>query len=663
MNNTLTAAARFKIWADATMLATDLYGWDRLGDEHKKAFDYIARRLTALASGTLHTEWHKDSIRLAFGHPWGAGKTLMAKAWMVSVVKNGAPFSVVYSASEINELIRVRADLIALGVPESDIGLWHTYGSAVSVPATPEDELSRKRILLCSHNLIRKRKENVAIYNTFQGGPRSILIHDESLSMSTTRSVVNKEVANGRDTLKNEITYAYGERDNLIPLRDYVADCSRLLDAEQAAQQRGEEPKELPLPDISDYEPGLQPDTAKARLPEKLVPIPGQPTTGIREVRTLLEMTGCLARVISADKKGAAFFTPIISDQLRSVFVMDSSHDLRSLTNDMGIFDNDQDAPKINFDYSDLTIEWFYAPCGYTAIAAELSKKNRKHRKLLSTVSGWLKDNLGTAQGSSEPTKANLWTFKQRRKGDDTGVSEVLRHLKAEGIDTSNITIETHGRGKGTNDMKGATVTVLYGLYSLEKLIVATEMVGQSQDLLVKIDKLNAVYLEEIMHELTQEIARSNIRNIDNGKAGAGRVLLPIFPNAAGIVPLLDQWPAFAGAKVVHRTDLEARWDGGKKAKGVEPKKVQVARLILAYLDSLPSETEAVSFKAVKKSITQQATFKITKDIWQAAIAYVRVFGVVLLRGRGALNLDEIAWKVDGQHFVRLTATDYGLAA
>lgn len=213
--------------------------------------------------------------------------------------------------------------------------------------------------------------------------------------------------------------------------------------------------------------------------------------------------------------------------------------------------------------------------------------------------------------------------------------------------------------------LKGAEFTALYGLYSLSLDQLSAIMIGEQQDYCADISRIKEIWQEEIVHELVQEIARSNIRNIDQGKAGRGRVLLPVFSNASGIIDRLKADNAFPGCTIIHRPDLEVSTSPLKSAakKRKETKAGVVGRTINSTLAEMPDTVSRAAFKAVKPLVESRVRFPVTQRIWQEALelytgrSLYRV-GVYYPTGQRA----DTTWKIEGRSFVRMVAADFGFA-
>src|SRR5262249_38286428 len=116
--------------------------------------------------------------------PTGCGKTRAIIEWATAVSKLNEPYSMVVSASRIEALCTLKRDMIANGVPTEQVGLIYTPQKGKTFDFDPTSDNEKRPFLLCSHQLIRARECNLALYNTYQGKQRSLMIYDESLFIS-----------------------------------------------------------------------------------------------------------------------------------------------------------------------------------------------------------------------------------------------------------------------------------------------------------------------------------------------------------------------------------------------------------------------------------------------------------------------------------------------
>src|SRR5262249_42863668 len=91
-----------------------------LSDDHCAALMRMVGMFSMLAA-------RKKIGRYAYDLDTGGGKTQAIVAWCATVHAMNKPFSVAVAASKVEALCELKRSLIANGVPENKIGLWHGY--------------------------------------------------------------------------------------------------------------------------------------------------------------------------------------------------------------------------------------------------------------------------------------------------------------------------------------------------------------------------------------------------------------------------------------------------------------------------------------------------------------------------------------------------------
>jgi len=649
---------------EAGRIATELFGHHRLSLDHRKALLYLVWRLTHMATGYAKKDMGRgedEPLRLAYGLTCGGGKTLSAKAWLTAVHELGKPYSVALAASEVDALIGIKRDLIKLGVPKEKIGLLHSYTSYKG-DAAPDDPVTvqQRQFALVTHALIGTGEKNVDRFNIYQGRERDLVIYDESLIVAEGWYATSSDVFRGKTHVEDKVVHKM--MDTLKPVQRYLEAVYEVVDQEVQVQRQarrdGEEiqPALVQLPKLSQFAEGLTPTDVKALLPGQLED----------EVMPIVNREGQEVRVVFESlNSGAAIYQKKVADSLKSVFVLDASYTIRKLQRIRSMTGtNIEDDPKQqNLDhpitYEDLQVDWLKHSSGRRYIEQEISRSVHK-RPLGKMVADWI-------NALPEGTNTLIWTFKQQSRRQPDIPKELEKTLEYYEVDMSRVTIMTHGRGRGSNEFSDAQAVAFYGVFEPNKGVVGGQMLGQQDDLQGSLDDIEAVNTAEVVHELYQEISRSNVRNIDKGKAGKGWVFLP-YHDPAKIASLWDPSGndpiCFPRCQQVHREELE----DVKHTR--RPDYVVLARNIVDVLLEQPADREKVSFRQVKDAVQDRVGFKVTKDRWQPAVErliidlepdeFREVLSADKTRGLYTVPLVDIGWDVDKRSFVRLTAEDYG---
>lgn len=615
-------------------IAVDKFGPERLSPDHAEAFMYMAGRLTHMASGHARKVLRvrrSDPLRLAFGLACGGGKTLMAKSWIAAVHETGKPYSVTYAASEVEALCQMKRDLVSeFGVPAETIGLLHSYAhdpdkaanrvpGYASEPVTPDSELHSKQFLLCTHSLVQAGKAALARYNTYgpERKPRTLILYDESLLVSDAWSLQVKNVEHGANYLRTELKYGDKRRANLEPVLRYTEDCLSVL--------TGVYDRIVKLPDLSDYGDGLDAERTADKLPRDCPAAVG----------TLLRGTGRYVRVLANGNRQAAWFVLRVPDELRNVFVLDASYMIRSLPRlrDSNITP-DPAAPKTAIDYGNVAVETFRHPAGRGAIETECGLP-WPQRPLARKLADWIK-------GLPADWPVLVWTFKQRGKGPDIP-ERLAQALERHGCDLSRITIETHGRARGSNEYEGHKAVAWYGVLEPDSANTSAQMLGELRDLKADLAPHDPrhVHSREVLHELYQEMQRCHARRITAGRAGEARMFIPCWHQ--DVIAEIAEDYVCPGVRMIPRPDLEPP---EVRERYTEGQTARVAAAILDVLREQPADVWKLSGKALRPLVAETIEAARSKDVWKDAVSQVSA----------SPELRRAGWHREGRSFIRNAA-------
>ncbi|MGA3113795.1 MAG: hypothetical protein ABSF90_05095 [Syntrophobacteraceae bacterium] len=214
---------------------------------HYTALYELLSTYTGMAQGEIKG-------RYAFPLGTGLGKTQSVVSWLMALYDcDHPPVSVAVCASKVEALCSLKRDLMAEGVPESRIGLLHSYKfdpekvgteGYASLPCTKDHQ--NKLILLATHNRIRG-KGGPDLYNVYQGKPRNLLIWDESLLRSDARWIRHMDIRSGVGFLEPRVK---GPGKLQEALR-YLKKCTRMFSGELAAQKAHARPEVIHLPELT----------------------------------------------------------------------------------------------------------------------------------------------------------------------------------------------------------------------------------------------------------------------------------------------------------------------------------------------------------------------------------------------------------------------------
>lgn len=662
---------------------TQTIGKDRLSQAHQENLMYMVSRFTHFASGYIHKaqgipKGTSGGVRLAHGLSCGGGKTLSVQAWLSAVSTLGKPYSAAVAMSEIDALVEFKRLLVEglevqlegldrpakLSVPEEDIALLHSDASRRGFGAfNSTEEIQRRPFVLTTHAMIGTGDKNLDRFNVYKGKPRSLVLYDESLLVSEGYYLRYADTRDAEYLVSKY--YDIEGHDELKPVFEYISSIRKMI--EQGAKEADDkgEAVQIKLPSLREFSEGLDEALAKSLFPAK----------ALREqyfhtVRRMIEYQDRDVRVLGKQvHQGAVYFVKKVSDSLKSVFVLDASHHIRQLprvqaTEGVNIVEDPAQARLADpITYPKLTIEWFKSRSGRGYIEAECGSPIDK-RPLALKIARWIKDE------TSPEEKVLIWTFK---KGTDKKAVDIpeklLEVLRKHDIDLERISIETHGRGKGSNKFKDHTAVAFYGVFEPNGGAVAGSMLGQQDDLQGDLSQLDRVLQGEVLHEVYQETSRSAVRQIDKGISGQCKVLLPYYSPRV-IRPLWEKTPGIAlawpGCKVIRREDME---EGSSRET---PIYAVFVRSVLAYLEDQPADVTKVSSQKVKKELKEYAGIdpKEHRDPWLDAVAFLKSepepYQLMEVAGiefdpEGPKNpLASIAWKSEGRSFLRFGPEDWG---
>ena len=162
-----------------------------------RSLQTLVSEMTGYAHGAI-------TGRRAFSLGTGCGKTSAIIAWITALHRQGlTDVAVSISASKVEALCDLKQALLDHGVPESLIGLKHSFtADEASLPSTGSED---RRYQLVTHARVRGGNDD-HLFVEHRGKPRALMIYDESLFRSEALTVSER-----------------GIRMELAALREYVS--------------------------------------------------------------------------------------------------------------------------------------------------------------------------------------------------------------------------------------------------------------------------------------------------------------------------------------------------------------------------------------------------------------------------------------------------------
>jgi hypothetical protein len=289
-----------------------------------------AAALFALVALFTKSAQHKLPGRWAFGLPTGMGKTSAIVAWCSTLVRQGLDhISVAVSASKIEALCELKRQMIAHGVPAERIGLLYAESGRYSEPRTEDND--DRQIMLIAHARV-KSKTGLALFNTYRGKPRDLLIYDESLVTSEAKGVTVRDLRGAIGYLRGR----YGDLAPYVPMVTYLEQVQRCIeDALTTARATPNEAAMVTVPPLEDDDL----EEFRQRLPVNPVVAPAA---------LLLDLLREDLRAIATDEGGAVWYEVSVPRELRNIIILDASYPIRQLVRaDRTIRDAEQHMPEI----------------------------------------------------------------------------------------------------------------------------------------------------------------------------------------------------------------------------------------------------------------------------------------------------------------------------
>jgi hypothetical protein len=277
-------------------LTKNLEGFgNRLNMEHEIYLNTMLHLYTRMAQGTVKG-------RLAFPLGTGLGKTSSIIAFLAELHHQGHDHvSVAVCAEQVETICSLADDLIANGVPESKIGLWHSKGKEASRPSTPDHD--ERQILLITHARVRG-KGGIEKYNTFKGKPRTVLFWDESLIRSEGM------VMNFTEIRSNLAGFKVWVEDNPPEVVKYLETATNILmdSIEHGTSTR--------LPELTDQDI----ERMKEDVPKDF---------GI--LKDFLDISQLPIKMYKAGKETLISYRLVIPSELKNIIILDASTPIRKL--------------------------------------------------------------------------------------------------------------------------------------------------------------------------------------------------------------------------------------------------------------------------------------------------------------------------------------------
>lgn len=570
--------------------------------------------------------------RKAFPLPTGMGKTTGVVSFIVALHRMGYRVPVAVAASQVQALVTLKAELVAAGVPEADIGLAHRDSKAAepSTGCRPEDG---RLIQLVTHARVRMDDAYLGLFAEYQGQPRALLIYDEALFRSDSFAFLSSNLGSACAALR----YQSLDKPELAHVTKYLDEAVTAIEQALTLARDGQgqgQPVELPelLPQVVEHWKAL---LGKVRMPRPYVEL-------LQQFLDVCQMP--LQALPMTQGGGAVAVRQVVSDQLSNVVVLDAStpiRDLVALDPTMCIF-----AP-IKSDlksFEDVEVMQLLAAGGRCSIEQGFIERVRETSTVSREVVDIIKDEL-----AADPSRCVLlFTFKKSPRSDLDIKARLSLDLKLAGIDPDELVVTPAGlkprctflhwgQHEGLNGYEYCQTVILAGVLHRAHLDIAANIKGQKLDLAAPTppDMVAKVIKSEIAHCVYQAASRGSCRRVALGKANAMRLWL--IHSDVGLKDAL--------AKVMPHAQWSYPAPRHIKASNLGAVGAAMQGRILEALRGLLSDVTSISVQALKKSMGLEVDSG-TKKAFERAMK--------------GLDLNAHGWTVRGRSLVRASAEVYG---
>lgn len=593
------------------------YGNDP-GAEQCSALLQVLYTYTSMAMGTLEG-------RFAFPLATGLGKTQSIVAWLSTVYGLGhTHVSLSVCASKVEALCDLKRDLVANGIPESKIGLLHSYRfdprvaskylqgelselplDHASAPSIEASEAEAYQFLLVTHNRVKGRG-SLETFNTFQGRPRDLMIWDESLLVSDSRCI-------SRLDLKAECAALdiYSEKSPALkPVVVYLQSCIEVIEDEIQHQREGHEARPLEVPPVENLR------SFKEALKTR---------KGADTLRAFLNICQEPLRVVDTqEEKGIIYYDIVVPSELKNIVILDASYPIRELEQiDRSIQLDLQSNGGIT--YENVKVHHLRHSSSRTEMTRQFKLK-QEDRAVSNEV-------IDVVKSIPESEGVLIFTFKERDGVDFKKTLE--RDLRAAKVTSelpegrARFVFLTWGQETSISKFSYCSNVIFAGVLHRSYLDLAGCVVGQEDNLLHPIsnEDLKRVRMSEMAHCLYQAMCRGSARILKSGSASPIKVWLihkdkKIRKLLNTVMPGL-QWVKWNPRHLVGQGKI-----------------MDVAEQIEEHLEQMTQDK--VSTSQLRKTLGLK---EIPRQTWNHALAAA---------------LEELPWELEGRSLVRVTAATYG---
>ncbi|WP_026987170.1 hypothetical protein [Fodinicurvata fenggangensis] len=635
------AIALGKRAADHTVATLEARGQE-VGSDHRKAIEASCMLLGRLAAGEYVG---KHVIDL----PTGAGKTTALVSFVKTLIAYGPPdWSVAIAAYRIEELGDLY-DLLTSGdlaLDKADVAIWHSAPGKRVPPTYPPDDRHRyqdHRVLLMTH--VRLQKGDSAAFNMRHlKKPRNLLIHDESFRSAEADLYSYPELTGALEAICRREDL---EQDEKMAIEEI----KKQIDQEVESQRKGWAAKCLRFEGLNhDLVDRLQ---VIARRNTKM-----QGAEVVKFLRQSSRPTRVLKRGGSEASEHLVQTTPLVSNQLERIAILDASYGVRTLVSSAAEV---REKTKSGSGIRPLHHYWKHDPSAFkrfdhiTIHYAQTTQSGRNFaledlgdgedsvlsQELVHLVKEVIPDDqavLVVTLKADDQKKVDP-SSELKRALQKAGIEPSRLVKTSEGSEVPKVSFLTYGQETATNDYTDYEVAVFLGCLELPAPELVGQYLAESGDLTTDVtpDQIKGLQLGEIQHRLLQAMSRIRMRGVfleedDAGElktqAKASTVYLALRHPKEDLEPLVQMLPG------VKWEPWTLQYWGHKTTSKAE----QACEQILAALVKVPLDEDHISTKALKERYPELTG-------WET-----RTFN----RGAEAA-LKQCSWRKEARGFYRVT--------
>jgi hypothetical protein len=412
-------------------------------------------------------------------------------------------------ASRIEALCTIKRDLIKAGVPAHQIGLIYSQPEKkepqYSEPLTTDNE--SRPFLLCSHQLIRARECNLAVYNTYNGKARSLVIYDESLFISDIEAFTVKGLCESLARWIEHFRYI-ASREQHIDIANWLTQRKARIEYQFENFEDGGV-NEFPKPDFTLT---LEQEHAYARQFRK---------AGDCVLADFLAVNRLPLRMFKYGKAAVITYRIVIPQALENMIVLDASYPIRQLEKIDDTLKDAETLPfcqreRISFDnLKRFDLVTLYRMANRGSRTSAVSDKAKMKR--------FMQDTVEVIKSIPADEGVLVFVYKAKDGRDPQRVLEIELD-KAGLVERPNLYIETWGNETSLNNYAHCKHVILVGILHRDLSDLAAQYAAQLDRFDTRVDgeTLRGLGLSERAHCAYQALSRGFLRVMcEAGQASA----------------------------------------------------------------------------------------------------------------------------------------------